>query len=124
MAKKFLFRCDNVTLIYDNFVFKLYTVYRDSYLLEQNVVWKLLERMTRRGQKTLQIIYWKFFEQTFFWKIRPTSDKPQTKHRRSSIYFKNGTSIANRSAITRANFDRRVASRRVAVAHARRVFAV
>lgn len=52
MAKKFLFRCDNVTLIYDNLVFKLYAVYRDSYLLEQNVVWKLLERMTRRGQKT------------------------------------------------------------------------
>lgn len=76
MAKKFLFRCDNVTLIYDNFIFKLYTIYRDSYLLEQNVVWKLLERMTRHGQKTLQIIYWKFFEETFFWKIRPTSGKP------------------------------------------------
>lgn len=38
MAKKFFFRCDNVTLIYNNFVFKLYTIYRDSYLLEQNVV--------------------------------------------------------------------------------------
>lgn len=49
-----------------------------------------------------------------FWKIRPTSGKLQTKHRRSSVYFKNGTSIANRSAITRANFSidasRRVAS--------------
>lgn len=52
----------------------------------------------------------------FFGKIRPTSGKLQTKHRRSSVYFKNGTSIANRSAITRANFSidasRRVASRR------------
>lgn len=50
----------------------------------------------------------------FFGKIRPTSGKLQTKHRRSSVYFKNGTSIANRSAITRANFSidasRRVAS--------------